>query len=158
MSERVCVRIEIGGDLPADKLAELMDAIDAEGVALEWGGPLLGAHAPEDLPTGAVLDRYDDQSRGTMGEIRAACQSLGLSYIEYADPMSECPAQLMTWYTPDMAAPFECLSAHDEPMLSLRELREVRDDRDALDRMLDRCTPPTLPPFRIVEPAAEPQP
>jgi hypothetical protein len=156
MSESVNVWIKIGGGLPEDKLGELMEAIVNEGVSLEWGEDLMNDYDVGEIiqiaGDGMHLCLYDHRSSGTMEWIRTACQSLGLSYIEYADPTIEDQAQRISWWTPDMGHERQCAGVHDEPALALNAVSAVKDNIPALAALLADHTLPSLPAFRLVDP------
>lgn len=84
MSDRVSASIQIGGPVPADRLDDLIDAIDSEGLCPDWGavfddrGDIL-AHLANGVE--GVIFRRHEVAAGEFDDLQALCVEIGLTYV-----------------------------------------------------------------------------
>lgn len=161
MSERYAANITIGGDLPRQRLAELLKAITVAGVSHNWGEPPLEPQSEADLLT-SLRDGHlflcDDQTRyGEFPELETACRELNLSYARWSEGYCENDAEVVEW-RPEMTEPLvrtgsnaghEIFVPEDEVRKALRHLE--RNQIGRARELLRKLCPdiPELPAFQI---------
>lgn len=84
MADRVDATITIGGPVPADRLEDLLDAIEAERLRRDWEEPFqdrgdLLAHLQDGAEGVTFYGR--EVAGGEFDELQTFCQKVGLTYV-----------------------------------------------------------------------------
>jgi hypothetical protein len=163
MSERFATWMQIGGKVPRSKINQLLKAIAAAGVSLEWGDAPFAPNSADDL-LAARQDGYlelcdDEASWGQFPELEQACRKLRLAYIRCSDGSFAYDANRVDW-RPGMKEPLARRSSTEhngEPFVlasSVKEalaILEAGDVPKAIAKLRALCPNiPELPPFEIV--------
>lgn len=103
MSEYIGMSIEIGGELPAKKIEDLLTAIgdDLSDITMSANGPT----TVEDLKaqSGMTAKWYGRSDYGECDALKAFCEKNKLSYVHRCDSTDEYDASIGYW-TPSMKA------------------------------------------------------
>jgi hypothetical protein len=169
MSDRSSASIDIGGKLAADKIDELADAIESEGVGLDWGEYLDAAGA-----RAAIVDAFTSKGPlrlmanevrgGAFESLESICRELGLTYCRGDDGRYTWTASLVYW-EPGFAEPQEWNGTVDNhtPQLDAWKIRKLlgpqcdniaalRAELDLMDKA-EKFAIPLVIEGDIVEPA-----
>jgi len=163
MSERFATWIQIGGKVPRSKINQLLKAIAAAGVSLEWGDAPFTPNSADDL-LAARKDEYlelcdDEASWGQFPELEQACRKLKLAYTRCTDGGCAYDAERVDW-RPGMKEPQARRSSTEysgETFVLVSEVKEALvileagDIPKAVAKLRSLCPDiPELPPFEIV--------
>jgi hypothetical protein len=151
--------ITIGGKLPRSRIAELCDAVDAEGAGFDWGEHDVTAEKVAAMIEAADFDGelslYNNEAdNGCFPGLEARCRDLGLAYCRHSDADGEDEAETVYW-RPGMGEP-EAVGADNAghlmvPVDSVRDA--IQGDDVGLRRRLDALLAPydaTIPRLEVV--------
>jgi hypothetical protein len=162
MSDRVDATITIGGAVPADRLEDLLQAIEIEGLGPDWDEPFSDRQALlaylEAGATGAAFYARE-VADGQFGVLQAFCAGVGLNYVLTYDGFGcEWGPTRRIRYPGDqgdgVSCPLDanggsaCVSAHDIRYGDFADLRAVIAYLDLLDK-------PRVPPLVVQSPVLE---
>jgi hypothetical protein len=159
MADHIPARIRIGGNLAVSLIGDLYDAVEEEGAGFEWGESGVGSleEFTEALDAETALElRYSDASYGQFEMLEAFCRANDLTYVSDRQGALEHDAQVR-WWAPGMMEPAETLGTQDgQPAILINDvqaaLNGVSADRDriaAVEALLDKFSPPEVPPFML---------
>lgn len=161
MSDRVAAEIEIGGDVPASLVPNLIERIRAEEVLVGWNEQRFDARAAEDLLqlarehdlAGALLLTDREVSWGEFYDLESFLFRHRIAFDRRSDAKYDYDAQLVQ-YRPAMKKPRMYYTTQDkQPVVAASDLRRVEK---ALERgqyrraltTLRRLLGPEIPPLR----------
>jgi hypothetical protein len=130
MSDRFGVEIQIGGQLPVAKVQDLIDAINSEGMSLDWGECPIRLKTREDLinclasKESPIVLVDDERAWGDIDDLEQTCQELGLIYKIIVEPRYEYSGELKFWSPATGLIELECESG-GKPIATQEELKEI---------------------------------
>jgi hypothetical protein len=161
MSTPCSASIVIGGDLPAERVEELLGPVREARAARDWGESILEPRSAEELMA-AVRDRRfwlcSQSCAGDFPVLETTCRELGLSYSRWTEGFCDSDAEIVDW-RPGMGAPLvrigsnHCAAIYVDAELVGRALRHLEVGRlEGAIQMLRKLCPDIhdVPPFRII--------
>jgi hypothetical protein len=163
MSERFSTVIRIGGKIQAADVQELIEAINSEGIGIEWDEshfePGSAADLLEALDGGFLVLTDHERSWGALDELEPLLQAKGIAYDVNVEGKYEYNAELRR-FRPGLGF-FSHPTLNDGheavyPESSLREILALKgrgQHRTAQEKLESVLGPeiPDLEPFEIVE-------
>jgi len=119
MSEMFYGRINIGGELPEDKVPEFLKAIQ-EDTGITYGTL---DRIPKEEETLLIED--SEARNGMFNNLETWCQDNGLSYIRISSACDVYSAETV-WWVPEMKEPMEVFNTQDqEPYIRKSDLEDI---------------------------------
>ena len=110
MADRFAGKISIGGQVPADKVQALIDAINSESINLhpEWSDKTFSANCKQDLmdaldKSGHIVLCDDQATNGMFDCLEAELTEIGVAWERWSDGYCEYDAEIV-WWQPGMDA------------------------------------------------------
>jgi len=179
MSDRMAAEIWIGGKIPADSIADLCAALDAERLAVDYGECPFRPQSGEDLLSACrandagvpLLWLCDDQARGgQFDDLEQFLQTHDISYTRRTESGCGYDAEIVEFRS-GMLSPVRVVTNVDGlPVVVTTDVRrvlgllvaasELRQRSSIIDwwglvdtalTLLVRCLPPVLPPLAALE-------
>jgi len=101
MSDRLCAYLILGGQLPRAKLPQLLKAITAADVSLEWGDCCFRPASEKELlnvrQNGEIFLCDEEARNGEFEELEQACRRLGVAYTRFTEGASGYDPELVDW-------------------------------------------------------------
>lgn len=162
MSDRMSAYISIGGRLARSRVPELLKAITAAGVSLEWGDSFFTPASAKELLAFLHDGRLwlcDEQALyGEFPNIEALCRRLRLPYTRYSEGKYEYDPEVVDW-RPGMAEVLTRTASNygTTTYVPTEDVKKVLQHLEAgrvskAKKLLRALCPevPELPPFQIV--------
>lgn len=155
MPDRFAATIDIGDEITNPKVAAaLITAIADDGPRWEWGEPSLESEDEIiDLmqdTAGGTLRLVDEEARyGQFDAIESACRELGLSFVRHSEARYEYDGELVWWQPGMNEVGWSCADQEANPLVAVSEIRRWLEQNLNVSKMLDRHTPPEMPPFKL---------
>lgn len=134
MSDRFATQISIGGQLKSSKIKELIDAIVASEMSLEWSGAVLDKvelSTKEDLlecvdgKTKTIILRDDQRSWDIdLDDLEKVLQKLNLCYLKNVDADNGYDGELKFW-SPESGLIEQITDSSGHTIATQEELREI---------------------------------
>jgi len=179
MSDRMAAEIWISGKIPADCVADLCAALDAERLAVDYGECPFRPQSGEDLLSACrvndagvrLLWLCDDQARGgQFDDLEQFLLTHGISYTRRTESGCGCDGELVEFRS-GMVSPVRVITNVDGlPVVVTTDVRralgllvaadDLRRRNSTVDgwalvdtalTLLARCLPPVLPPLMALE-------
>ena len=160
MASSLAASITIGGTLPASRLQEFYDVVDAEGVGYSWGEYNIGSFEEfaEEVRAGGEFTVMDTEARhGMFPGIEEFCQKNNLTFVRNADGNYEYDAEVV-WWAPGMTTTAYSLGTQDgDPVIEVSKLRVAMEMPTSEEKLatiaalIEKTTPVTVPPLVVDE-------
>lgn len=127
MADRFATSIEIGGKLSADRIDELVDAINNSDMSFEWGSPGVQVDEKFILTYSGLKTIYlvdDQRAWGNVADTECDLLSLGLTFKIIAEPKYEYPGSF-TFYSPESGMVLLNCDGEGSPYITKEEIKSL---------------------------------
>jgi len=162
MSDRFGVEIQIGGQLPLEKVQDLIDAINSEGMGLDWGECPIRLKKKEDLinclasKESPIILVDDERAWGDIDGLEETCRNLKLNFKTFVEPKYEYNGELRYFSTETGLIELSA-DVDGRPIVSQEDLQEILSllnlgkTDGAINKIKEFTRSFIVPKFEIVE-------
>lgn len=157
MADRMPGIIRIGGTISdPNTIAALITAIENDGAGFDWGDMASAEEildemvaTSEDVDGDTLELRDDEASDGEFLDTQEVCLDRGVPYDRQSEAKYERDSEFAWWRPGAECEEGRLADIAGNIAVSLDELRLALDQGMPLQSIIDRNTPPPLPPFRM---------
>jgi hypothetical protein len=162
MSDRFGVEIQIGGQLPVAKVQDLIDAINSEGMSLDWGECPIRLKTREDLinclasKESPIILVDDERAWGDIDGLEETCRNLKLTFKTFVSPKYEFNGELRYYSPVTGLIELEC-DVDCRPIIKKEDLQEILSSLNlgrtdgAINKIKEFTRDFSAPKFEITE-------